>query len=104
MSREELGIDPEELGGSPWSAAGASFVLFALGAIVPVLPFFFGSRPAATWMSVFVSSAALFLIGGGITLFTGRPWITTAVRQVVFGLGAAAVTFAIGRALGAIAT
>jgi VIT1/CCC1 family predicted Fe2+/Mn2+ transporter len=104
MAREELGIDPSELGGSPWAAAGASFVLFAAGAIIPVLPFALVHGRLATWISLFVSAAALFLIGCGITLFTGRSLLVTGVRQVLFGLGAAGVTFAIGRAIGVVAT
>jgi VIT1/CCC1 family predicted Fe2+/Mn2+ transporter len=102
MSREELGIDPQELGGSPWSAAAASFGLFAVGAIVPVLPFAFVRGPAAVWVSILASAVALFLVGAGITLFTGRSLLATGTRQVVFGLGAAAVTFVIGRAIGVV--
>jgi vacuolar iron transporter family protein len=100
LAREELGIDPEELGGSAWEAAGASFLLFALGAIVPVLPFFFARGEMAAMLSVAFSTVALFTIGAAITLFTGRPALFSGLRQVVFGLAAAALTFGIGRLIG----
>jgi VIT1/CCC1 family predicted Fe2+/Mn2+ transporter len=100
MSREELGIDPEELGGSPWAAAGSSFLLFAMGAIVPVLPFAVVHGRGATVLSLAASAAGLFVIGFFITLFTGRGVAYTGVRQLLFGLGAAAITFGIGRAIG----
>ncbi|HEY2512480.1 MAG TPA: VIT1/CCC1 transporter family protein [Polyangiaceae bacterium] len=104
MAREELGIDPEELGGSPWTAAASSFVLFALGAVVPVLPFAILRGGGATLASLAASAAALAAIGFAITLFTGRSVFYTASRQVLFGLGAAGVTFAIGRAIGVTVT
>jgi VIT1/CCC1 family predicted Fe2+/Mn2+ transporter len=100
MTREELGIDPQEMGGSPWTAAASSFLLFAAGAIVPVLPFAIVHGRAATLVSAAASAVGLFVIGAGITLFTGRGVLYTGARQLVFGLGAAAVTFAIGRAIG----
>jgi VIT1/CCC1 family predicted Fe2+/Mn2+ transporter len=100
MTREELGIDPDELGGSPWAAAASSFLLFALGAVVPVAPFAVLHGTQATLGSVAASAAALLVIGFGITLFTGRGALYTGVRQLAFGLGAAGVTFAIGRAIG----
>ncbi|HEX6160305.1 MAG TPA: VIT1/CCC1 transporter family protein [Thermoanaerobaculia bacterium] len=100
MAREELGIDPDELGGSAWVAAFTSFLLFAAGAIVPVLPFLFSSGRTALLLSVLFSTAALFLVGGGITLFTGRSVLFSGSRQVAFGLVAAALTFGIGRVVG----
>lgn len=100
MAREELGIDPEELGGSAWEAAAFSFVLFAVGAIVPVAPFFFLSGGAAILWSLAVSALALFLLGAGITLLTGRGVIFSGTRQLLIGLGAAALTFGIGRLIG----
>jgi len=100
LAREELGIDPEELGGSAWEAAITSFLLFALGAIVPVLPFFFAGGDTAAMLSVVFSMGALFLVGAAITLFTGRPVLFSGLRQVIFGLAAAALTFGIGRLVG----
>ena len=100
LSREELGIDPQELGGSAWEAAFTSFFLFTLGAIVPVLPYLFVDGPASTVVSVLFSIVGLFIIGAAITLFTGRTVLFSGTRQVLFGLVAAAVTFGLGRLLG----
>jgi vacuolar iron transporter family protein len=100
MTREELGLDPQELGGSPWTAAASSFVLFSIGAIIPVLPFALLHGRAATLGSVSASAAGLLVIGFGIALFTGRGVLFTGARQLLFGLGAAGVTFAIGHAIG----
>jgi VIT1/CCC1 family predicted Fe2+/Mn2+ transporter len=99
LAREELGIDPEELGGSAWTAAMTSFFLFSLGAIVPVLPYFFsGGQPAAI-ASILLSLVALFLLGAGITVITGASAPRSGLRMVIFGIGAAAVTFTVGRLL-----
>lgn len=100
LAREELGIDPDELGGSAWEAALTSFILFAVGAIIPVLPFFFWSGSVAVITSLIFSAGGLFLIGAGITLFTGHPLLYSGTRQVLFGLGAAALTYIIGRIVG----
>lgn len=100
LSRDELGIDPQELGGSAWEAAIASFFLFAMGAIIPVFPFIFLSGTSAVVASLICSAAGLFLIGTIITLFTGRSVLYSGTRQVLFGLGAATVTFVVGRVLG----
>ena len=100
MAREELGIDPEELGGSAWEAAIASFFLFAFGAIIPVIPYFFSEGPTAVAISVVVSAVGLFVIGAGISLMTGRSVWFSGLRQMAFGLAAAAITFGIGSLLG----
>ncbi|HYH90117.1 MAG TPA: VIT1/CCC1 transporter family protein [Solirubrobacteraceae bacterium] len=100
MAREELGFDPEALGGSASVAAIASFVPFTLGAAVPVLPFVFLSGTAATVTSVAASACGLFLLGSAITLLTHRGVVRTGGRQLAIGLAAAAVTFAIGRLVG----
>jgi VIT1/CCC1 family predicted Fe2+/Mn2+ transporter len=100
LAREELNVDPAELGGSAWEAAITSFVLFALGAILPVLPFTFLSGSAAIIGSLIFSAVGLFVIGGGITLFTGRSVLFSGTRQVLFGLAAAAITFGVGRLIG----
>lgn len=100
LAREELGIDPGELGGSAWEAAITSFVLFAIGAIIPVIAFFFFDGMAAIAGSIGLSILGLFAIGAAITLFTGRTVWFSGARQVLFGLAAAAVTFFIGRLLG----
>ena len=100
LAREELGIDPDELGGSAWTAALSSFCLFAVGAIFPVLGFFFLAGDAAIWTGVGLSALALFAIGAGTSLFTGRGLWFSGLRQLAIGLAAAGVTYAIGRAIG----
>ena len=100
MAREELGIDPGDLGGSPWVAAGASFRLFSTGALIPVLPFLFAGGRTAVLASVAVSTLGLFALGAGITLFTARPAFRSGMRSVLFGLVAAAGTWLIGRLIG----
>lgn len=100
LAREELGIDPDELGGSAWEAAITSFLLFSAGAVVPVLPFLFATGERSVLLSVLLSAMALFTVGSAITLFTGRSVLFSGTRQVVFGLVAAALTFGIGRLVG----
>jgi len=100
LTREELGLDPAELGGSARVAATTSFFLFALGAIVPVAPFFLLVGWPAVAASVGLSGLALFSIGGAITVFTGRPVLRSGTRQLLLGLAAAGITFGLGRALG----
>jgi VIT1/CCC1 family predicted Fe2+/Mn2+ transporter len=100
LAREELGFDPEDLGGSAWVAAATSFALFAIGAAVPLLPFLLMTGAAAVTTSATASTLALFLLGAAITLFTGRGVLASGSRQVVFGLVAAAVTYGIGSLLG----
>jgi VIT1/CCC1 family predicted Fe2+/Mn2+ transporter len=100
LAREELGIDPEELGGSAWEAAGTSFVLFALGAIVPVLPYFLTDGGVAVGASLAFSAVSLFVIGAGITLLTGRSVLYSGLRQVGIGLGAAVLTYGAGSLIG----
>jgi VIT1/CCC1 family predicted Fe2+/Mn2+ transporter len=104
LAREELGIDPEELGGSAWVAGGTSFLLFAAGAIIPVLPFFALSGMSAVAASVGLSASALFAIGAGTTLFTGRGVAFSGLRQLAIGIAAAAVTFGVGKLVGATLT
>lgn len=100
LVREELGIDPKELGGSAWEAALTSFVLFSLGAILPVIAFFFLDGMTAVLVSILFGVAGLFLLGAAITLFTGRSIWYSGMRMVIFGLLAAAITFGIGRLIG----
>jgi VIT1/CCC1 family predicted Fe2+/Mn2+ transporter len=100
LARDELGIDPDELGGSAWEAAITSFLLFAVGAILPVFPYFFMSGFGAIVVSAGLSTAGLFFIGAAITLFTGRSVLYSGARQILFGLAAAGVTFSIGKLIG----
>jgi VIT1/CCC1 family predicted Fe2+/Mn2+ transporter len=101
LAREELGIDPKELGGSAWAAAGISFLLFAVGAVVPLLPFFVTSGVSGVFWSAGASAAGLFAIGAAITLMTGRSALWSGLRQVLIGLAAAVVTYGLGRLAGA---
>lgn len=100
LVKEELGINAEDLKGSAVEAAVYSFILFAIGAVIPVLPFMFTNGMKAILISVMLSAAGLFLIGAAITLFTGKNVWYSGLRQVIFGVGAAAITFGIGKLLG----
>lgn len=100
LAREELGVDPRELGGSAWAAAISSFCLFATGAIFPVAPFFFTQGWNAALISLALSGLALIAIGGATSAFTGRRVWFSATRQLAIGFAAAAVTFAVGRLIG----
>ena len=101
LVREELGLDPSQLG-SPWGAAIGSFVAFGLGAIVPVVPFFFSQTTSVLVVGIAaaMSAVTLFGIGAALSLFTGRsPWKSGA-RQLALGVAAALATFGIGRLVG----
>jgi VIT1/CCC1 family predicted Fe2+/Mn2+ transporter len=100
LVKEELGIQPEELKGSAMEAALSSFFLFAIGAIIPVIPFMVTSGFHAIIWSAISSALGLFLIGAAITLFTGKSVWFSGTRQVVFGLIAAAITYGIGSLIG----
>jgi VIT1/CCC1 family predicted Fe2+/Mn2+ transporter len=100
LAREELGLNPDDLG-SPWQAAGTSFVAFAAGAAVPLLPFLLGTTgTGALLMASAITLGALFAVGLGLSLFTGRAALRSALRMVLFGGGAGAVSFLLGRLLG----
>lgn len=100
LAREELGIDPAELGGNPWSAAAVSFALFSAGAGFPLAPFLCWHGMPAIAASVALSALALAAIGVATALFNGRGVVFSAARQVVIGCAAAAVTYGAGRLLG----
>jgi len=100
LAREELGIEPSELGGSAGEAAASSFLLFSVGAVVPILPFLVTRGNAAVASSGAISGLALFGIGAAITLFTGRPVWRSGGRQLLLGLAAAGVTFGLGKVIG----
>jgi VIT1/CCC1 family predicted Fe2+/Mn2+ transporter len=102
LSREELGVDPADLGGSAWVAAASSMALFAAGALVPVFPFFILKGGSATLSSVGAGGIGLFAIGVAISVFTGRSALFTGARQLVLGLAAAGATFGIGRLIGVV--
>lgn len=94
-AREELGLDPDQLG-SPWGAAASSFVMFSVGAVIPLLPFLFGSGSAAVLTSIAVAALALFSVGAALTRFTGRPVLRSGARMLLVGAVAAGITFGIG--------
>jgi vacuolar iron transporter family protein len=98
-AREELGIDPNQLG-SPRLAATSSFVAFCIGAVVPLLPWFFASGNGAVLASIVLGAVAAVLVGLALGRFTGRSMIRSAVRQLGIAALAASVTYAVGRAVG----
>jgi VIT1/CCC1 family predicted Fe2+/Mn2+ transporter len=100
LAREELGINPEELGGSAYEAAFTSFFLFAIGAFFPIFPYFFWSGTTSIYISLIVSAIGLFIIGAAITLMTGRSVWFSGTRQVLVGMAAAALTFGVGKLIG----
>jgi VIT1/CCC1 family predicted Fe2+/Mn2+ transporter len=97
--REELGLDPDELG-SPWGAATYSFLAFAIGALVPLLPFLLTTGRNAIVVSVSLALIALFIVGVGVSLLTGRSAIFSGLRQAAIGGAAAAVTYIVGLVIG----
>ncbi len=101
LVREELGLDPSALG-SPWGASIGSFLAFAAGAVVPVIPFAISSSASTPFVaaSAALSGLALFAVGASLSLFTGRSALLSGLRQVGLGAAAAALTFAIGRVIG----
>jgi VIT1/CCC1 family predicted Fe2+/Mn2+ transporter len=99
LVREELGLDPDELG-SPWGAATGSFIAFGIGAIIPVIPYLLFNGQTAFVASLGLSLVALFAVGAGVSLLTGRGVLYSGFRQVALGAAAAAVTYAVGRAIG----
>ncbi len=100
LAREELGLNPDDLG-SPWQAAASSFVAFALGAAVPLMPFLCGlTGTHATVAAVAITLVSLFAVGLGLSLFTGRDAVRSAVRMVLIGGGAGAVSYLVGHAVG----
>ncbi|MCI0385062.1 VIT1/CCC1 transporter family protein [Streptomyces sp. CNQ085] len=96
-AREELGVDPGELP-SPAVAALSSFVSFAVGALIPVLPYLLGA--AALWPAVLVALLGLFLCGVLVSKITVRPWWYSGLRQLTLGGAAATVTYGLGTLFG----
>jgi VIT1/CCC1 family predicted Fe2+/Mn2+ transporter len=98
-AREELGITPQNLG-SPWQAAAASFVTFAVGAFIPLAPWLFTSgTPAVVW-SVVLAAVASLVVGIVLARYTERPVVVSALRQLAVTTVAAGVTFGVGKAIG----
>jgi VIT1/CCC1 family predicted Fe2+/Mn2+ transporter len=99
-AREELGIDMKEGLGSPWAAAGSSFVMFSIGAVVPLLPFLFMSGGTSVAVSAGLSAVTLFAVGGAMTVLTGRGVLLSGARMLAIGAVAAAITYGVGTLLG----
>ena len=99
LVREELGLDQNVMG-SPWAAAGGSFLAFTVGAIIPVIPFLFGGGDALVLVSFGISLVALFVLGALVSLLTGRSLLFSGFRQVAIGAAAAIVTYIVGRLIG----
>jgi Uncharacterized membrane protein len=101
LAREELGLNPDDLG-SPWGAAVASFLAFAAGAVLPLLPYLMGeaSSSAIVYAAV-IAAFALFGVGAVLSLFTGRSAVAGGLRMVLIGAGAGGATWLIGSLLGA---
>ncbi len=95
--REELGVDPDDLP-SPWTAAGSSFISFTFGALLPLLPYLLGADQLLA--TVVLTVAGLFVAGAAVSRFTTRTWLYSGLRQLLLGGAAAAVTYAIGSAVG----
>ncbi len=99
LAREELGLNPDELG-SPWGAALFSFFSFASGAMVPLLPWFFADGVSALPVSAALTAAALFGVGAALSLFTGHYAWRGGLRMLAIGGAAAGATYIVGKALG----
>jgi len=99
-AREELGIDPSSTG-KPLQAAVSSFVTFALGAFMPLLPFLFTHGSRATLFAVAIAGVSALVVGAFLALFTGRKWWFSAVRQLLICAAAGAITYGVGSAIGA---
>lgn len=99
LAREELGLNPEELG-SPWGAAISSFVSFALGAAIPLAPFVISAGASALTSTIAFSACALFAVGATLSLFTGRSAWMSGARMLAIGAAAGAFTYLIGTVLG----
>lgn len=99
MAREELGLDPTQLG-SPWGASVSSFGAFVAGALVPILPYIFGAGERALLISAILSAVALLSVGGALGMMTGKGSTWAALRMLFAGGAAAAVTYGVGSLLG----
>lgn len=100
LSREELGLNPDELG-SPWGAASFSFFAFSMGALIPLLPFFagLGLQPGIRVAAV-LTGTSLFIVGALLSLFTGKSAAWGGLRMLLIGAGAGAATYALGHFAG----
>jgi VIT1/CCC1 family predicted Fe2+/Mn2+ transporter len=100
LSREELGLNPDELG-SPVGAAISSFLTFSVGASLPLIPYVFGDAKQGILIASLISGTALFCVGAALSLFSGRNAFIGGARMLVIGAAAAALTYFIGSLFGA---
>lgn len=98
---QELGVDPREKP-SPWVAAGSSFVLFAIGAIIPLIPYLLGYE--SLWVGLLCGGVGLLLAGAVSARFTIKPIWWAGLRQLAFGAIAIAATYAVGSMIGTVVT
>jgi VIT1/CCC1 family predicted Fe2+/Mn2+ transporter len=98
-AREELGVDPASLG-NPYQAAAASAASFGIGALVPLMPWFFIHGTTAVLLSIVLGGVAAVLIGVALARYTGRSWVHSSVRQLIVTVAAAGVTYALGALVG----
>ena len=103
-AREELGLDPKQGLGSPWAAAGSSFAMFSVGAVVPLLPFFALDRDPAVLTSAALGAVTLFGVGAAMSILTGRHPLLSGLRMLAVGAAAAGITFLVGHLLDATVT
>lgn len=99
-AQEELGVDPDDLP-SPWVAATTSFLCFALGAFLPLLPYLLGAE--VLWPALVTGGAGLFAAGAAVARFTHRPWLSSGLRQLLLGAAAAGATYLVGVLIGGVA-
>jgi VIT1/CCC1 family predicted Fe2+/Mn2+ transporter len=99
LAREELGLNPDELG-SPWGAAVSSLLSFAVGAVIPLLPFIFHAGTASLAIAAGLTAVTLFTVGATLSLFTGRAAVLSGLRMLLLGGLAALVTFGVGKLFG----
>ena len=98
-ARQVMGFNPDELG-SPWVAAGSSFLLFTLGALVPLVPWFFGGGTIVIWLSILLTAIGGLVVGGYISASSGRGVVYGALRQLGIIALAAVVTYGVGYIFG----
>lgn len=99
-TREELGVDPTAVG-SPWRAASGSFLAFAVGALLPLLPWLVTSAGNPVWWSIGVGGVGAMAVGATVGWFTKRGMVRTGLRQLMIAAAASAVTWAVGHGVGA---
>ncbi|KUI38287.1 VIT1/CCC1 transporter family protein [Mycobacterium sp. GA-2829] len=98
---QELGVDPEEKP-SPWVAAGSSFLMFAIGAVVPLLPYLLGFE--SLWAGLLCGAVGLLIVGGVAARFTRKPVVFASTRQLALGAVAIAATYGVGLLIGTTVT